>query len=137
MTSQTFFEDNWVEGNIPLVGSGSHAIWLGSIAFDGARAFEGVNPDLDRHCQRLIKSTEVLGMEPTFSAEEIQELALDGIKKFGPRSELYIRPMFWADSALDVVIPDPESTKFALTIFEATMPDNTGFSCSLSQYRRP
>ena len=65
-----------------MVGSGSHAIWLGSIAFDGARAFEGVNPDLDRHCQRLIKSTEVLGMEPTFSAEEIQELALDGIKKF-------------------------------------------------------
>ncbi|MCH2548592.1 MAG: branched-chain amino acid aminotransferase [Alphaproteobacteria bacterium] len=137
MTSQTFFEDNWVEGNIPLVGSGSHAIWLGSIAFDGARAFEGVNPDLDRHCQRLIKSTEVLGMEPTFSAEEIQELALDGIKKFGPRSELYIRPMFWADGAINLLTPDPKSTKFALTIFEAPMPDGTGFSCCLSQFRRP
>ena len=72
MTSQTFFEDNWIEGNVPLVGSGSHAIWLGSIAFDGARAFEGVKPDLDQHCQRLVKSTEVLGMEPKNSAEEIK-----------------------------------------------------------------
>ena len=137
MASRTYIDGDWMEGNVPIIGADSHAIWLGSITFDGARTFEGVTPDLDSHCHRLVKSTKVMNMEPSLSAGEIEEIALEGIKKFSPDSALYIRPMFWADSALDVVIPDPESTKFALTIFEATMPDNTGFSCSLSPYRRP
>ena len=46
MASQTYVDGDWVEGNVPLIGADSHAIWLGSIAFDGARAFEGVTPDL-------------------------------------------------------------------------------------------
>ena len=137
MASRTYIDGDWMDGNVPIIGADSHAIWLGSITFDGARTFEGVTPDLDSHCHRLVKSTKVMNMEPSLSAGEIEEIALEGIKKFSPDSALYIRPMFWADSALDVVIPDPESTKFALTIFEATMPDNTGFSCSLSPYRRP
>ncbi|NNE82498.1 MAG: branched-chain amino acid aminotransferase [Alphaproteobacteria bacterium] len=137
MVSQTYIDGDWIEGNVPLIGADSHAIWLGSITFDGARAFEGVTPDLDRHCQRLINSTKVMNMEPMLSAGEIEELALDGIKQFAPGSALYIRPMFWADAALDVLVPDPESTKFALTIFEAAMPTGAGFSCCLSNYRRP
>ncbi|NKB50384.1 MAG: branched-chain amino acid aminotransferase [Alphaproteobacteria bacterium] len=137
MASQTYIDGDWVEGNVPLIGADSHAIWLGSITFDGARTFEGVTPDLDRHCQRLINSTHVMNMEPMLSAGEIEELALDGIKRFAPGSALYIRPMFWADAALDVLVPDPDSTKFALTIFEAAMPTGAGFSCCLSSYRRP
>ena len=137
MASRTYVDGDWVEGNVPLIGADSHAIWLGSITFDGARAFEGVTPALDRHCQRLVNSTKVMNMEPMLSAGEIEELALDGIKRFAPASALYIRPMFWADAALDVLVPDPDSTKFALTIFEATMPTGAGFSCCLSPYRRP
>jgi len=137
MVSQTYVDGDWIEGNVPLIGADSHAIWLGSITFDGARAFEGVTPDLDRHCDRLINSTKVMNMEPMLSAGEIEELALDGVKRFAPESALYIRPMFWADAALDVLVPDPESTRFALTIFEAAMPTGAGFSCCLSTYRRP
>ena len=40
----------WVEGNPPLITAYSHGTWMGTIVFDGARAFEGVTPDLDRHC---------------------------------------------------------------------------------------
>ncbi|MCZ6589399.1 MAG: branched-chain amino acid aminotransferase [Alphaproteobacteria bacterium] len=137
MVSQTYVDGDWIEGNVPLIGADSHAIWLGSITFDGARAFEGVTPDLDRHCDRLINSTKVMNMEPMLSAGEIEELALDGVKRFAPESALYIRPMFWADAALDVLVPDPESTRFALTVFEAAMPTGAGFSCCLSTYRRP
>ena len=43
----------WVEGNAPIMGTRSHASWLSSTVFDGARAFEGVTPDLDLHCQRV------------------------------------------------------------------------------------
>ncbi len=48
----TFFEGNWHDGNVPIMGPRTHAAWLGSTVFDGARAFEGVAPDLDRHWAR-------------------------------------------------------------------------------------
>ena len=44
-----------------MVGAREHAFWLGSSVFDGARAFEGVTPDLDLHCERLNRSAEALG----------------------------------------------------------------------------
>ena len=49
----TFFEGDWHDGNVPIMGPRTHAAWLGSTVFDGARAFEGVAPDLDRHCARV------------------------------------------------------------------------------------
>ena len=54
--SQTWnwFDGAWREGNPPLIGPRSHVSWLGSSVFDGARVFEGVAPDLDRHCERII-----------------------------------------------------------------------------------
>ena len=47
MAAKTYIDGDWHDGNVPVIGATSHAIWLGSIAFDGARAFEGVTPDLD------------------------------------------------------------------------------------------
>jgi len=137
MASWTYVDGDWVAGNVPLIGADTHAIWLGSIAFDGARAFEGVIPDLDRHCQRLVNSATALSMKASLSAGEIEEIALDGVKRFAPDSALYIRPMFWAESALDLLVPNPDDTRFALTLFEAAMPKGAGFSCCLSSYRRP
>ena len=39
----SFFEGAWREGNQPILGVRSHGAWLGSVVFDGARAFEGVH----------------------------------------------------------------------------------------------
>ena len=49
----SFYEGDWHEGNIPIMGVRTHAAWLGSSVFDGARIFEGVSPDLDLHCARV------------------------------------------------------------------------------------
>jgi len=135
MTSLHLIDGRWVEGNPPLLGPMANAFWMASVAFDGARAFAGVAPDLDRHAARLLRSAKVLGLEPTVSAEEIAARAWDGIRKFAPGSELYIRPLFYAEEGF--VIPKPESTKFVLTIFDAPMPDPKGFSATLSDTRRP
>ncbi len=54
----TFFEGDWHEGNVPIMGVRTHAAWLGSMVFDGARAFEGVAPDLDLHCARVNASAQ-------------------------------------------------------------------------------
>jgi branched-chain amino acid aminotransferase len=36
----TFLDGEWLEGNHPIVGARTHAFWLGSSVFDGARAFQ-------------------------------------------------------------------------------------------------
>ena len=42
--THTFLDGEWFEGNKPIVGPRTHAFWLGSSVFDGARAFEGARP---------------------------------------------------------------------------------------------
>ena len=106
----TFFDGEWLEGNHPIVGPRTHAFWLGTSVFDGARAFEGVTPDLDKHCARLNRSANTMFLKPTMSVEAMLDLTREGMKKFKPDAELYIRPMYWAEqgSSWSAVPPDPE-----------------------------
>ncbi len=134
----TFFEEKWHEGNFLIMGVRTHAAWLCSMVFDGARAFEGVTPDLDLHCARVNESAKKLFLKPLVSVETWMKLAHEGIAKFEKNASLYIRPMYWAEKGGPwVQEPDPESTKWCLTIFEAPMRKPTGFSITLSSYRRP
>jgi len=134
----TWFEGDWHEGNTPILGAADHGTWLGSLVFDGARAFEGVTPDLDRHCARTNESARRMGLNPPLSDEEITALAREGVKKFAPGTGIYIRPMLWARSGLDYMIPpDPDSTAFALCLEERPMPGPNGFSIAGTRYRRP
>jgi branched-chain amino acid aminotransferase len=106
--------------------------------FDGARAFEGVTPDLDLHCARVNDSAAKLFLKPTVSTETWVKLAHEGIRKFDGDVALYIRPMYWAEKEGPwVQAHDPESTRWCLTIYEAPMRKPKGFSITLSPYRRP
>jgi len=89
----TFFEDRWHEGNVPIMGPRTHAAWLCSIVFDGARAFEGVIPDLDLHCARVNDSAKKLYLKPVVPTERWVALAREGVARFGQESALYIRPL--------------------------------------------
>ena len=134
----TFFEDQWHEGNVPLWGARTHAIWLGSSVFDGARAFEGVAPDLDLHCARVNASARTMFLNPTVSVEEWAGLVREGIAKFAAGTPLYVRPMYWAERASPMALPpDSESTRFALTLYNAPLRKPDGFSVTLSPFRRP
>jgi len=35
----TFFEGAWQEGNVPIMGTRTHAAWLCSVVLDGTQAF--------------------------------------------------------------------------------------------------
>ena len=134
----TFLDGEWLEGNTPFIGARTHAFWLGSSVFDGARAFEGVTPDLDRHCARLNRSAKTMWLKPIMSEAAIVELAREGVRKFAPHAELYIRPMYWAEqSGVTSVPPDPESTRFCLSIYEAPLPQPTGVSITRSGFAKP
>jgi branched-chain amino acid aminotransferase len=137
--THTFLDGEWFEGNRPILGPRSHAFWLGSSVFDGARAFEGVTPDLDRHCARLNRSAEAMWLKPIKSVDEIVALALEGVAKFKPDSALYIRPMYWAEtSGVGAVAQDPESTRFLMTVYETALPDpGKGVSITRSGMQKP
>jgi len=135
MTSWTYIDGTWHQGNPKILGPMSHATWLSSIIFDGARAFEGCAPDLDRHCERAVKSAGSMGLRSMLSAGEVEELARDGIGRFPKDAELYIRPMFFAESGW--IYPDADSTRFTLSVYDNPMPKPTGFSVCLSRFRRP
>lgn len=134
-TAWTWYKGEWHEGNPKVMGTMSHAPWLGSCVFDGARAFEGVAPDLDLHCQRIVRSAQSFGLKVVKTAPEIEALIREGIARFPKHAELYLRPMFWAeDGFVDV---DPESTQFSVSVYDAPLPKPTGFSVTCSPFRRP
>src|SRR5258708_4928405 len=129
MKALTYIDGIWHEGNPPLLGAMSHATWQSSIVFEGA------TPDLDNHCKRVVRSARNLGLAPMLTCGEIEELARDGVRQFARGSELYIRPMFFAEEGF--IVPLPESTRFALSVYEAPLPSAKGFSVCLSSFRRP
>lgn len=134
----TWYQGAWHEGNAPILGAADHGAWLGSMVFDGARAFDGMTPDLDLHCARVIESARRMGLEPTITAEEVTGLAREGVAKFAPGTGLYIRPMIWAQGGASfMVAPDPETTTFALCLEERPMPGPNGITMGRTRFRRP
>lgn len=134
----TFFEGDWHEGNLPIFGVRTHAAWLCSMVFDGARAFEGVTPDLDLHCARVNDSAKKLYLKPVVPAETWMRLAREGITRFDKDAALYIRPMYWAEKDGPwIQAHDPESTRWCLVIYEAPLRKSNGFSVTKSPFRRP
>lgn len=134
----TYFQGTWHQGNYPIMGAADHGTWLGTMVFDGARAFEGVTPDLDLHCARTVDSARKMGLNPALSAEEIHDLALEGVSKFPSGTGLYIRPMMWSTEGTgSYVLADPDSTAFALCLEARPMPEATGYSVTTTPYSRP
>jgi branched-chain amino acid aminotransferase len=134
----TFFEDAWHEGNVPMLGPRTHATWLCSMVFDGARAFEGVTPDIELHCARANESAAKLYLKPLVSVDTWIRVAREGMQKFDKDAALYIRPMYWAEHEGPwVQAHDPDSTRWCLCIYEAPMRRSNGFSITLSPFRRP
>jgi branched-chain amino acid aminotransferase len=136
--SWTWIDGAWHEGNPPIIGARTHAAWLGSSVFDGARVFEGVMPDMDKHAARVNRSAESMGLKATMAPEAILELTREGAKKFGNGAAIYVKPMYWAEAdGPSTILFDPDSTRFALCLFEAPMPEPAGFSVTKSPFRRP
>lgn len=121
-------------GNPPMMAAMDHAAWLGLAVFDGARTFEGVTPDLDLHCARLVASCKKVRLNPPFDAKYVADICRQGIAKFPKNSLLYIRPEFWAVDG--IVLANPDKVNFAVVVHEIPFPSDR-FSACISSYRRP
>jgi branched-chain amino acid aminotransferase len=134
----TFFEGDWHEGNVAIMGPRTHGAWLGSTVFDGARVFDRLAPDLDMHLARVNESARRFRLKPLVSEEAWMGLTRDGVKKFAPGAAIYVRPMYWADVGLGGGVKfDPESTRWCLCLYEAPLPGARDLAITLSPFRRP
>jgi branched-chain amino acid aminotransferase len=91
--------------------------------------------DLRLHLQRVIVSAERLGLSCPLGVDAMEALVREGVARFPADAELYIRPLVFGTDGL--LIPVPEKSAFALTLFDAPMPPFTGFSACLSVLHRP
>ena len=138
-TIRTFFEGAWHDGDLPVMRAADHGIWQGSSVFDGARRFEGVTPDLDRHCARVNRSAEALMLRPTVAPEAMVETIREGLDGFAPGEAVYVRPMYWGIHAGPLgVDPSGEETGFAIALETVPMarPEATT-TLTTTRFRRP
>lgn len=135
----TYLDGEWLEGNPGIAGPRTHAFWLGSSVFDGARIFDGLMPDMARHAERVNRSARALGLKPMMDPQAIVDLTREGAKqKFDGKTPLYVKPMYWLESdGASTIMGDVDSTRFCLCLFEAPMPEPKGAAITLSKFRRP
>ncbi len=136
---RTFFENRWHDENVFVMRAADHGSWLGSTVFDGARYFEGVAPDLDEHCQRLVNSARVMGITPLHTSEELASISMEGLKRYPKDAAVYIRPMYWAlDGGHMAVAPKPGATGFCICLEEVPMPPPTAsITLTTTRFHRP
>lgn len=135
----TWYDGDWHEGNPGIMGPRTHAAWLASMVFDGARVFEGTAPDIDLHAARVNRSARALGLNPTMAPEEIVGLTREGAKKFAGDVALYVKPMYWGEGeGASTILPDPDDIGFCLCLFEAPLPPpGKAARITKSKFRRP
>ncbi|MBT0955891.1 branched-chain amino acid aminotransferase [Alphaproteobacteria bacterium KMM 3653] len=136
---RTYFNGKWHDSDVPIMSAADHGAWLGTTVFDGARAFQGVTPDLEAHCARANRSAKALMITPTVSAEDMVQIALDGLTAYAPDAAIYIRPMYWAIEGGDLgIVPKEGATGFALCLEEIPMaPETASTTLTRTRFRRP
>ena len=134
----TWFNGAWHDGNVPIMGAADHGTWQGTLVFDGARFFDGMTPDLDLHCQRIIRSAVAMGLEPPMTAEDVEGIVRDGISRLASGAALYLRPMMWSTEGSPAIIdPEPTTTAVAICLEELPMPQPGDYGLTVSPFRRP
>lgn len=136
---KTYFEGRWHDGDLKVMNAADHGTWLGTTVFDGARYFNGLSPDLDKHCARVNRSAEALMITPTVTPEEMVALVHEGLQSYGKDAAVYIRPMYWALEGGDLgIVPKPGATGFAICLEQIPMaPSETTTTLTRTRFRRP
>ncbi|MGY6632877.1 MAG: branched-chain amino acid aminotransferase [Alkalilacustris sp.] len=138
---KTWFDGRWHDDDVPVMRAGDHGSWLGTTVFDGARAVDGLAPDLDRHCARVNRSAEALMIHPTVDPATMVDIVWDGLRRYPAGTPLYIRPMYWALHGDHMgVVPrvGPDATGFAICLEEVPMPDpEASTTLTTTRFRRP
>jgi branched-chain amino acid aminotransferase len=136
---KTYFEGKWHDGDRMIMNAADHGAWLGTTVFDGARLFDGLYPDLEKHCARINRSAEALMITPTVRTEYMIEMVREGLASYRKDQSVYIRPMYWALEGDDLgIVPREGATGFAICLEEIPMaPPEAATTLTRTRFRRP
>ncbi|MFC6637128.1 branched-chain amino acid aminotransferase [Sulfitobacter sp. JBTF-M27] len=136
---KTFYEGTWHDGDQMIMRAADHGSWLGTTVFDGARLFDGLSPDLDKHCARINRSAEALMITPTVTTEDMIDIISEGLESYGRDQPVYIRPMYWALAGDELgIVPRAGATGFAVCLEEIPMaPPEAATTLTRTRFRRP
>jgi branched-chain amino acid aminotransferase len=129
----------WHRGDVPVMSAADHGAWQGTNVFDGARMFDGLAPDLDRHCARINRSAAAMMITPTVETEAMVAIVREGLASMPKGEAVYIRPMYWAiDGDASGIVPKAGSTGFCICLEAIGMAPPT-FTATLAttRFRRP
>ncbi|MEJ6404847.1 branched-chain amino acid aminotransferase [Yoonia sp. 2307UL14-13] len=136
---RTYFNGTWHDGDVPIMQAADHGSWLGTTVFDGARAVNGLTPDLDKHCARVNASAKALMITPTVKTDDMIAMVHEGLAAYPKDAAIYIRPMYWAiHGDPSAIVPGPDETGFAICLEEIPLaPPEATTTLGLTRFRRP
>ncbi|SHJ21582.1 branched-chain amino acid aminotransferase [Palleronia salina] len=135
---RTYFNGEWHDGDVPVMRAADHGAWLGSSVFDGARAVNGLTPDLRAHCERVNRSARALMLTPTVDTDAMVSLIHEGLAAYPDDAAVYIRPMYWGiDGGPGAIAPAAETTGFAVCLEAIPFTAEATTTLTTTQFRRP
>ncbi len=113
-----------------------HATWLMGGIFDGARAFDGVTPDIELHCRRSVRSATNVGLRSPCRRARSRRSAVTASRASARGRHLYIRPFMWSEDGW--MAPDPASTRICISVVpDADARPHAAPARMISACRRP
>jgi branched-chain amino acid aminotransferase len=136
---KTYFDGAWHDGDRMVINAADHGAWLGTTVFDGARLFDGLSPDLEKHCARINRSAAALMITPTVSTQDMVDMIREGLASYTRDQPVYIRPMYWALAGAELgIVPRAGATGFAISLEEIPMaPPEAATTLTRTRFRRP
>ena len=122
----------------------THAFNYGTGVFEGVRAYWNASEGqlyalhLREHFERLHRSCKIMRITLPYSVAELQEIAVEVLRRSGYREDAYLRPLaFKSSEIIGVRLHDLEDsfTLFAIP-FGTYIDVDRGISCGVSSWRR-
>ncbi|MCD8485329.1 MAG: branched-chain amino acid transaminase [Desertifilum sp.] len=137
-----YFRNQFVPFTDANISIATHALHYGTAAFGGLRGIpDPQNPQqallfrLDRHCQRLSNSARFLLFD--LSADKIQSIIVDFVKKNQPTSSFYIRPLVYtSDLGISPRLHNIEKDFFVYGLELGDYLSPEGINCRISSWYR-
>ena len=128
----------WREARVHVL---THALHYGSAVFEGERAYGGAIFKLEEHTRRLHESAKLLGFTIPYSAEEIDDVCREILKRQG-LTDGYVRPIAWRGSEMMGVSAQKNRINLAIAAWawpSYFRPEERlkGIRLDIAEYRRP
>ena len=137
-----YFQNKFVPFKEANISIATHALHYGTGAFGGMRGIP--NPDnaeqillfrLDRHCSRLSDSAKLLNYD--LSADKIEQIIIDFVRKNKPTKPFYIRPfVYTSDLGIAPRLHKIEKDFFIYGLELGDYLPPEGISCRISSWYR-